>query len=53
MENCENRNDPDFVQAFLKKWWVMCYSVLQRKSVEIRDIMTNNVIDRENISCCT
>ena len=21
-ENCENRNDPDFVQAFLKKWWV-------------------------------
>jgi hypothetical protein len=22
MENCENRNDPDFVQAFLKKWWV-------------------------------
>jgi hypothetical protein len=19
-ENCENRNDPDFVQAFLKKW---------------------------------
>ena len=22
MENCENRNDPDLVQAFLKKWWV-------------------------------
>ena len=21
-ENCENRNDPDMVQAFLKKWWV-------------------------------
>jgi hypothetical protein len=21
-ENCENRNDPDFVQAFLKKWCV-------------------------------
>jgi hypothetical protein len=21
-ENCENRNDPDFVKAFLKKWWV-------------------------------
>jgi hypothetical protein len=21
-ENCENRNDPDLVQAFLKKWWV-------------------------------
>jgi hypothetical protein len=20
-ENCENRNDPDLVQAFLKKWW--------------------------------
>jgi hypothetical protein len=20
--NCENRNDPDLVQAFLKKWWV-------------------------------
>ena len=19
--NCENRNDPDLVQAFLKKWW--------------------------------
>ena len=21
-ENCENYNDPDMVQAFLKKWWV-------------------------------
>jgi hypothetical protein len=21
-ENCENRNDPDLVQAFLRKWWV-------------------------------
>ena len=21
-ENCENRNAPDLVQAFLKKWWV-------------------------------
>ena len=21
-ENCENRNDPDLVQGFLKKWWV-------------------------------
>jgi hypothetical protein len=21
-EKCENRNDPDLVQAFLKKWWV-------------------------------
>ena len=21
-EHCENRNDPDLVQAFLKKWWV-------------------------------
>jgi hypothetical protein len=21
-ENCENRDDPDLVQAFLKKWWV-------------------------------
>jgi hypothetical protein len=21
-ENCENRNDPDLAQAFLKKWWV-------------------------------
>jgi hypothetical protein len=21
-ENCENRNDPDLVLAFLKKWWV-------------------------------
>jgi hypothetical protein len=21
-ENCENRNDPDLVQPFLKKWWV-------------------------------
>jgi hypothetical protein len=20
--NCENRKDPDLVQAFLKKWWV-------------------------------
>ena len=22
VNNCENRNDPDLVQAFLKKWWV-------------------------------
>jgi hypothetical protein len=22
IENGENRNDPDLVQAFLKKWWV-------------------------------
>ena len=21
-ENCKNRNDPDLVQAFPKKWWV-------------------------------
>jgi hypothetical protein len=21
-ENCENRDDPDLVQAFLRKWWV-------------------------------
>ena len=21
-ENCENRNDPDLIQAFLRKWWV-------------------------------
>jgi hypothetical protein len=21
-ENCENRNNPDLLQAFLKKWWV-------------------------------
>jgi hypothetical protein len=21
-ENYENRNDPDLVEAFLKKWWV-------------------------------
>jgi hypothetical protein len=21
-QNCENRNDSDLVQAFLKKWWV-------------------------------
>jgi hypothetical protein len=21
-ENCENRNDPDLVQALLKKWWI-------------------------------
>ena len=26
--------------------------VLHRKSFEIREIITNNVIDRENISCC-
>ena len=22
LENCENRNDPHLVQAFLRKWWV-------------------------------
>jgi hypothetical protein len=21
-ENCENRNDPELIQAFVKKWWV-------------------------------
>jgi len=24
-ENCENQNDPDLVEAFLKKWWVESY----------------------------
>jgi hypothetical protein len=31
IENCENRNDPDLVQAFLKKWWVdLCVAVYMR-----------------------
>jgi hypothetical protein len=33
-ENCENRNDPDLVQAFLKKWWVhKCYMYLYKNNV--------------------
>ena len=29
-ENCENRDDPNLVQAFLNKWWVE--SVLKRQT---------------------
>jgi hypothetical protein len=30
-EICENRNDPDLVQAFLKKWWIIffCYCPIE------------------------
>jgi hypothetical protein len=34
-ETCENRNDPDLVQTFLKKWWVRSISVLQKNLVTI------------------
>ena len=34
-ENCENRNDPDLVQAFLKKWWEKATEVNYTVSVKI------------------
>ena len=35
-ENCENRNDPDLVQAFLKKWWVESYSKAPNLPLSLR-----------------
>jgi hypothetical protein len=31
-ENCENHNDPDLVQAFLKKWWVESDCIIHKPS---------------------
>ena len=41
-ENCENRNDPDLVQAFLKKWWVESDLNIKRKN----DSVTNDGFQR-------
>ena len=34
-ENCENRNDPELVQAFLKKWWVESYFKAPNQMVDV------------------
>ena len=40
-ENCENRNDPDLVQAFLKKWWVEVTHLQDRGVTDITDGLLN------------
>jgi hypothetical protein len=35
-ENCENRNDPDLVQAFLKKWCVESYFIAPNLPLSLR-----------------
>jgi hypothetical protein len=37
-ENCENRNDPDLEQAFLKKWWVEFLNVY-KDSMHLKDAL--------------
>ena len=43
-ENCENRNDPDLVQAFLKKWWVE--SDFKAPKCGSTDYWTDNIFGR-------
>jgi hypothetical protein len=38
-ENCENRNDPDLVQSFLKKWWVESDFKAPNLPLSLSDIM--------------
>ena len=39
-ENCENRNDPDLVQAFLKKWWIVTdFARRQQRSIILPGIL--------------
>ena len=35
-ENCENRNEPDLVQAFPKKWWVESDSTAPNLPLSLR-----------------
>jgi hypothetical protein len=35
-ENCENRNGPDLVQAFLKKWWIESYFKVPNLPLSLR-----------------
>jgi hypothetical protein len=46
-ENCENRNDPDLVQAFLKKWWVESYFKAPNLPLSIR--FKIRILERKNI----
>jgi hypothetical protein len=39
-ENCENRNDPDLVEAFLKKWWVESDFKAPKLPLSLRFIQT-------------
>jgi hypothetical protein len=43
-ENCENRNDPDLVQAFRKKWWVESDFKTMNKN-------RNHAFDFSHLSC--
>jgi hypothetical protein len=35
-ENCENRNYPDLVHAFIKKWWVESDSKAPNRPLSLR-----------------
>jgi hypothetical protein len=50
-ENCENRNDPDLVQAFLKKWWVESDFKAPNLplSLRLKDSSDNNTLYPERI----
>ena len=37
-ENCENHNDPDLVQAFLKKWWAL---IEECSSIDTGEVKNN------------
>ena len=41
-ENCENRNDPDLVQAFLRKWWVESDFKAPNLPLSLRPKVNNN-----------
>ena len=37
-ENSENHNDPDLVQAFLKKWWAL---IEECRSIDTGEVKNN------------
>ena len=51
-ENCENRNDPDLVQAFLKKWWHLISTVRIRTSVFCHVDRCNSHYTTEDVFRC-
>jgi hypothetical protein len=50
-ENCENRNDPDLVQVFLKKWWVVKKCLLE--TITYVKVSDRHVELEDTIKCYT
>jgi hypothetical protein len=42
-EDCENHNDPDLAQAFLKKWWVESDFILQEIVEDTKGVIKKNI----------